>query len=942
MSRMAGQLQASYTAGNGSGILGRFCGPFTIKLGRLMHREDFMPSVPTRPRQHWLGLGGIVTLLCFALFVVVWPSNEVVAGEAGAEQSLVVTPQTAPLTWQPARTDGFGQTASTIQALVGFNERLYAGIASDKPTPVLIWSFDEESGWSTSSLPGFGGANAAVHALGSHDGLLFAGTGNPNGAQVWASGGNGWSHAADNGFGDPANQGVEALCTFNGRLFAATSNPNGAEIWAYDGQQWTQVVSSGLVSPSNMAVEALVVHNGKLYAGTRNALGAQIWSTANGDNWDLTMGDGFGESSNVAITTLASYLGRLYAAVENTAGQGGEVWYNDWSGWHLSVQNGFAGPSNPADSNNAAVTALTVHGDLLYAATLNEQYGTQIWFYDGSAWWPSSKTGLGKGASNRSTKVLAAVGDTLWAGIENTLSGAEVWYGRPDLEFGVSSRYRAITPPNNLYYDVRIVNTMGITLTNLQAFETWESLEECVYDWLGRSHIRWDIGDLAPGESREHQFSLLTHSWCQPQLVTSTVRLQGDNLAPAFAFASTIILAGPTPTATVTPSPTASPTSIVPLVKTLQQGAGGYTGALDTHLTQARPSQLNCNEPSIRIGANRDFAGLMRFDLSSIPSTAEIVSATLQLYDLRWAEGKNIGIGAYVISRTVDVCQASWNEARSGEPWGAPGCQDALTDRRPDPEASFTTAGLSRWYSLNVTKAVREWLNGSVPNNGLLLLGPADSSEIHDFASASHAQQTERPKLSIAYFPASAPTNTPIAEPTMTPTPTTTAQCPDPYEPNDGFSQAWDIGWGGHFESYICSAQDIDYYQADASTLPFEGFHITLSNLPVDYDLHVYNMAEELIASSAQAGLADEQVTVQAQAVYLRVQAVQAAYDATQPYYLDVIPVTAGTITPSPTPTVTGTPMVSATPTLGPTVTPGRPWQLYLPIVVRSQESRTR
>jgi hypothetical protein len=733
-----------------------------------------MPSIPTRPRTQWLALGGIVTFLCIALSMLISPPNGAVAGEAEAEQSVVVTPETAPLTWQPARTDGFGQTASTIHALVGFNGRIYAGIASDRPTPVLIWSFDEESGWSTSSLPGFGGENGAVHALGIHDGLLFAGTGNPNGAQVWASGGNGWSHVADNGFGDPANQSVEALLTFNGRLFVGTSNSNGAEVWAYDGQEWSRVVSSGLVSPNNVSIEALAVHNGKLYAGTRNALGAQIWSTANGDNWDLHMGDGFGQSSNVAITALASYQGRLYAGVDNALGHAGEVWYNDWSGWHPSVENGFAGPSNPADSNNVAVTALAVHGDLLYAGTLNEEYGTQIWFYDGSTWWPSTKTGLGTGASNRSTEALAPFGETLWAGVANSTSGAEVWYGRPDLEFGVSSRYRAITPPNNLYYDVRLVNTMRITLTNLQAFETWESLGGCVYDWLDRSHVRWDIGDLAPGESREHQFSLLTHSWCQPQWVTSTVRLQGDNLAPMFTFASTIILAGPTPTASITPSPTASPTPIVPLITILQQGAEGYSGALDTHLTQAHPSQGNCNEPSIRIGANWGFPGLIRFDLSSIPSASEIVSATLHLYDLRWTQGKNIGVGAYVISRTVDVCQANWNEARSGEPWGTAGCQDVLTDRRADPEASFTTAGLSRWYSLDVTEAVREWLSGSVPNNGLLLLGPADSSEVHDFASSSHAQQTERPKLSIAYFPASAPTNTPTPVLTITPTHTAT------------------------------------------------------------------------------------------------------------------------------------------------------------------------
>ncbi len=879
-----------------------------------------MPPTLRLRSHHLLALASILALLGLSLLLAVLPTSGASASEEKAAQLMAATPPSPPLTWLPSRSDGFGQTASAVHALAEYRGLLYAGLASDRPTPVLIWAFDEQTGWSTSSSAGFGGPNSAVHALAVYNDILYAGTSSPNGGQIWSSGGMGWSHVADNGFDDPANDSIQSLAVFQGRLYAATSNANGAQVWAYDGQRWTRVLSSGLVSANNIAVETLMVHNGRLYAGMRNAQGAQIWSTANGDNWDMVMGNGFGQTSNVAITALAGYHGRLYAAVENSLGHGGEVWHDEWNGWQLSARDGFAGSSNPSDSNNLAVTALAVHNELLYASTVNNVYGTQIWFNDGSGWWPSTKTGLGTGKNNRATRALASYEGGLWAGIENAIDGAAVWYGRPEIEFTVVSRYGAVAPPNRLHYKAEIINTLGITLTGLQAFDTWESSGGCVYDLHGRSHIRWDIGELGPGQSREHQFSLLTHSWCQPQVVINTVRLHGDNLAPMFAFASTVILEAPTPTASPTSSPTSSPTPILPAIVTFQQGANEYSGALDTHLTEFHPWQRNCNEPRIRVGANNGFAGLIRFDLSSIPTGANVVSATLHLYALQWTHGRDIQIGLYAISRTVDVCQANWNEARSGEPWATAGCKDVYTDRRPDPEVTFITSGLQRWYDLDVSEAVRGWVDGSLPNNGLLLLGPADDSEIHEFASGNHAQQAERPVLSVAYFSAP-PTSTPTQTPSATPI------CPHPFEPNDTFSEAWDIGWGGHIESYICSAEDVDYYLADIGARPFNGFAITLNNLPADYDLHIYNMAEEWIASSAQSALESESVTVQGQRIYVKVSGADGASNALQPYHLDVIPVTVATATATTLPTRTATPSPTVTATV-------ERWHVYLPIIV--------
>ena len=935
---------------------------------------------------------GVLALWSILLVLALLPGIGVSASKARAAQLSTTVPQSPPLSWFPSRTDGFDQNSPAVHALIEYRGRLYAGVVATNTNPVLIWVYDETSGWHVSSQPGFGGPNSAVHALTAYNDLLYAGTSNVNGGQVWASTGAVWIRVANNGFGNPANTSIRSLAEFKGRLYAGTSNVNGAEIWAYGGQDWTRVVTNGLGDRNNATVEGLAVYGDRLYAGTRNANGAQIWSTLDGNNWSIVIDNGFGKVSNLAVTALACYQNHLFAAVENDAGQGGEIWCYDGISWQPSVLGGFA------DINNTAVASLAVHNDVLYAGTINDIYGTQVWFNDGSGWWPSTKMGFGVGKNNRAVKALTSYGDALWAGTENSTDGAAIWYGSSRLGFTVVSKPEVVAPPYAIRYAVYITNTLNITLTNLQAIDYWESSGDCVYDREGRSQIRERIGDLGPGASAFTQFTLYTHSWCQPQVVTNTVRLEGSDLAPMFAFATTVITQAATPTASPTFTSSPTPTPSGPFTATFQQGLNGYIGALDTYLSQSNPTQRYCDEMRIRVGDNLRLAGLIRFDLSSLPSNTNVVTATLRLYGFDWAQGRNISIGVYVISRTVDVCQATWNESRAGEKWAAAGCKDVHTDRRPNPEVTFTTSGLRRWYELNMTEVVRGWVNRSLPNNGLLLLGPSTDSEVHALASGSYSEPTQRPMLIVTYFAGPPPTATPTSTPTgptrtptgtltrtptptntqtatststttatptatstptrtatsthtptstptptatrthtatSTPTPTTTGThtptpiCPDPYEPNDDFAQARNIGWGGHFEPYICSAHDVDYYQADIGAQPFNGFSISVSNLPADYDLHVYDMAQQLIASSARAGLATESVTVRERRVYIKVSGANGAYDASRPYHLDVIPVTVPTETPTSTPTVTPTHTITPTATATPIW-----WYVYLPAIM--------
>ena len=718
-----------------------------------------------------LALLGIVTLLAALSIWAAGPALGAYRIDDGSAMSASSVPQSIPLTWLPSRTDGFEGTALAVYALNEYRGRLYAGLGASMAGSALIWSYDTAVGWAPSSQPGFGGANSAVQSMAVYDGILYAGTSNPLGGQVWSSGGEGWSHAADTGFGEAANVSISCLAAFKGRLYAGTENASGAEIWSFDGQHWTPVVVDAQQEAGNTAILALDVHADRLYAGTQNQNGAQIWSSADGTHWTEFSGTGWISGQADAVTALASYHNELYAALAG-APEGAAIWRYDGIAWRQSAGGGFAGPSNPLDVNNTAITALTVHDDQLYAATANELYGTQIWFSDGLNWWASTKTGFGQGQNNRAAPALVSYAGALWSGIENSVDGASVWYASPRLGFSVASEPEFVVPPNRIRYETWITNTLGIDLTGLQAFDTWESTGDCVYEAMGRTHLRWNIGDLRPGEGASYKFTLDTHSWCQPQVVTNTVRLQGDNLAPMFAFARTLITEGPPPT----PSPTLAP--IGPFTVTLQQGRDGYSGSGDTYLSQSSPSQTFDQEARIRVGDARRLNGLLRFDLSAVPSGADVSQATLRLYGFDWRFGRDIEVSLHVISRTVTVSEATWSQSQQSETWAVAGCGDVNTDRRATPEWTFNTSGLHSWYELDVKSAVQQWVSGTADNNGWLLLGPAGDEEVHAFASAEHLTANLRPMLVVTYFTAPRPTVTPTSTQaptaTVTPTPTET------------------------------------------------------------------------------------------------------------------------------------------------------------------------
>jgi len=142
-------------------------------------------------------------------------------------------------------------------------------------------------------------------------------------------------------------------------------------------------------------------------------------------------------------------------------------------------------------------------------------------------------------------------------------------------------------------------------------------------------------------------------------------------------------------------------------------------------------------------------SALIRFDVSVVPAGAVILDAKLQLYV---PDGSGVvKFQAYQVLRPWDEGQVTWTVARSGDPWGLPGCDRVGIDRAANPVAEDTVSGSGMWVEFPVTELVAAWVGDARTNHGLLVKMVADASTEYQLASSEHWKTDRRPKLSIVY-----------------------------------------------------------------------------------------------------------------------------------------------------------------------------------------------
>ena len=130
---------------------------------------------------------------------------------------------------------------------------------------------------------------------------------------------------------------------------------------------------------------------------------------------------------------------------------------------------------------------------------------------------------------------------------------------------------------------------------------------------------------------------------------------------------------------------------------------------------------------------------LIRFNLSAIPTGTSIDKALLRAYLVNsWDfPGETRTITTYRIASTLSELGVTWNN-----------------------QPSFSTAygsapvthGAWGWYSFNITGLVRGWINGTIPNNGVMLRGPEWSGADSSWKSFSTREDYPyEPRLAVTY-----------------------------------------------------------------------------------------------------------------------------------------------------------------------------------------------
>ncbi len=195
----------------------------------------------------------------------------------------------------------------------------------------------------------------------------------------------------------------------------------------------------------------------------------------------------------------------------------------------------------------------------------------------------------------------------------------------------------------------------------------------------------------------------------------------------------------------------------------LRRGENGYTGSEDTYISKYPPDANYCGAETLLMGYWQQYIGLMRFDVSLLPAHAVVTEAKLQMYAVSWGSD-DMTLGAYQVLRDVTMCEADWTQSQEGNAWGLPGANDTMHDRRADPESSFYADSNRKWYELDLTRLVQGWVNGSLENNGVLLLAEPTNASFR-FASSYYYRVSERPALVIDYYTDAPP-------PSSTPPPT--------------------------------------------------------------------------------------------------------------------------------------------------------------------------
>ncbi|MDD3024723.1 MAG: DNRLRE domain-containing protein [Syntrophomonadaceae bacterium] len=134
-----------------------------------------------------------------------------------------------------------------------------------------------------------------------------------------------------------------------------------------------------------------------------------------------------------------------------------------------------------------------------------------------------------------------------------------------------------------------------------------------------------------------------------------------------------------------------------------------------------------------------DYRSLLQFDLKCIPPTSTIEKAELKLTMYRnEVNSAGVCVNVHRLLNNWCHCTVKWNN----QPPFYPNCDGSVFI------GNTTPLGLQ---TIDITKLVKGWYDGSIPNNGLLLMGNEAMNDLVAFRSSNYSYSNAWPMLKIKF-----------------------------------------------------------------------------------------------------------------------------------------------------------------------------------------------
>ncbi len=184
--------------------------------------------------------------------------------------------------------------------------------------------------------------------------------------------------------------------------------------------------------------------------------------------------------------------------------------------------------------------------------------------------------------------------------------------------------------------------------------------------------------------------------------------------------------------------------------------SSAYAGVTDTTIRESTPTTNEGAAASIAAdfddpaGTRKHTAGLLRFDIRSIPAGSKVKSVSLTVNVTNRTSGS--GYSLYPLSRAWTESQTTWRATSSSASWAVAGAS-ASSDRGSTAIASLTPTAVGKatiTFNAAGLEAVQQWVNDSAKNFGFIV-DTVDNADGLAFDSSNAASATNRPRLVVSY-----------------------------------------------------------------------------------------------------------------------------------------------------------------------------------------------